>query len=158
RSSGLDHLILRCTHVHGPGQRRLDEMRRAATRPLVAAVVGTGRQRVAPVHVRDVAAALVAADDRAEPVSGTFGLQGPEVVTANELVDLIAGRSRRKVHLSPDTARRAARFLGRVVHPALLEVLASDSLADAPDAAAELGVGMTPLREGLPDLEGVTAD
>ena len=149
RSSGLDHLILRCTHVYGPGQRWLDEMRRAALRPLAATVVGTGRQRIAPVHVRDVAAALLAADDRTEPVSGRLALQGPEVVTADELVDLLAGRPRRKVHLSPETARRTARFLGRTVHPALLELLASDSIADEASAAAELGLSLTPLREGL---------
>jgi NADH dehydrogenase len=158
RSSGLDHLILRCTHVYGPGQRWLEEMQAAALRPLAATVVGSGRQRMAPVHVGDVAAALLAADDRAEPVSGTFALQGPDVVTADEIVDIIAGRRRRKIHLSPVAAKRAARLLGRTLSQALLEILASDSLADASDAAAELGVGLTPLREGLPDREGVTAD
>ena len=148
-ASGLDHLILRCTHVCGPGQRWLEEMRAAAARPVAAVVVGSGRQRIAPVHVGDVSAALLAADDRAEPVSGTLGLQGPDVVTADEVVDLIAGRTRRKVHLSQDASRRAARLLGRRLHPALLEILATDSLADVPDAAAELGVKLTPLGEGL---------
>jgi NADH dehydrogenase len=149
KASGLDHLILRCTHVYGPGQRWSEEMRHAAHRPLVAPVVGTGRQSIAPVHVRDVAAALLAADDRAEPVSGTLGLEGPDVVTADELVDLIAGRHRRKAHLAPSAARRAARLLGRAIHPALLEVLASDSLADAPSATTELGLSLTPLEVGL---------
>jgi len=149
RSSGLDHLILRCTHVYGPGQRWLEEMRATALRPLAASVVGDGRQRIAPVHVGDVAAALLAADHRAEPVSGTFALQGPDVVTADELVDLIAGRRRRKIHLSPAAARRAARLLGRAVNPALLEILASDSLADAPPADRELDLTLTRLAEGL---------
>jgi NADH dehydrogenase len=151
RASGLDHLILRGTHVYGAGQRWLEEMRRYAARPVAAVVVGSGRQRIAPVHVGDVCAALLAADDRAEPVSGTLGLQGPDVVTADELVDLIAGRARRKVHLSPDAARRAARLLGRRLHPALLEILATDSLADAPDAATELGIPLTTLQDGLRD-------
>jgi NADH dehydrogenase len=149
RSSGLDHLILRCTHVYGPGQRWLEEMRAAALRPLAATVLGDGRQRIAPVHVDDVAAALLAADDRAEPVSGTFALQGADVLTADELVDLIAGRRRRKVHLSPAAARRAARLLGRALQPTLLEILASDSLADAPSADVELGISPKPLRDGL---------
>lgn len=151
RASGLDHLILRCTHVHGPGQRWLEEMRRSASRPVAAVVVGSGRQRIAPVHVGDVSAALLAADARAEPVSGTLGLQGPDVVTADKFVDLIAGRTRRKVHLSPDAARRAARLLGRRLHAAFLEILAADSLADAPDAAAKLGIPLTTLRETLRD-------
>lgn len=149
RSSGLDHLILRCTHVYGPGQGWFEEMRRAATRPIAAPVVGSGRQRLAPVYVRDVCAALVAADDRAEPPAGTLGLQGRDVVTADQVVDLIAGRARRKIHLTPMAARRAARLLGRRLHPALLEILAADSLSDAPDAATELGISSASLGDGL---------
>jgi uncharacterized protein YbjT (DUF2867 family) len=145
-SSGLDHLILRATHVFGSGQAWFEEMRRLATRPVSAAVVGNGDQRIAPVHIDDVVSALVAADDRAEPVSGTFGMQGPDTFTADDLTDLLAGKRRRKIHIAPGAERRASRFLGRPVHPAYLEVLARDSLADAQDATAELGLELTPLR------------
>jgi uncharacterized protein YbjT (DUF2867 family) len=150
RSSGLQHLILRSTHVYGPRQAWLDAMREAASRPVAAAVVGTGRQRLAPTYVEDVARALVAGDDRAGAVEGTFVLAGPDEVTADELVDLLAGRRRRKVHLPPSAARRAARLLGRRLSPTMLEILAADSLADdVPPAAAELGLSLTSLREGL---------
>ncbi|HEX2026283.1 MAG TPA: NAD(P)H-binding protein, partial [Actinomycetota bacterium] len=80
RASGLEHVILRCTHVYGPSQRWLTEMRAAARRPVAAVVVGSGTQRIAPVFVRDVAAAILAADDRAASVEGTFALQGPDVL------------------------------------------------------------------------------
>jgi nucleoside-diphosphate-sugar epimerase len=149
RSSGLEHVILRCTHVYGPGQRWLVEMRAAATRPLAAIVVGPGSQRLAPVFVEDLARALLTADDRASRVDGTFGLQGPDQVSADEMVDLLAGRRRRKVHLGPEAARRAARVQRRHLSPTMLEILATDSLADAPDAAKEFGLRMTPLRDGL---------
>lgn len=149
RASGLQHLILRSTHVYGPRQAWLDGMRAAASRPVAATVVGTGRQRIAPVYVEDVARALVAGDDRAGAVEGTFGLQGPEEVTADELVDLLAGRRRRKVHLAPGAAHRAARLMGQRLSLTMLEILAEDSLADAPDAASELGLSLTALRDGL---------
>jgi NADH dehydrogenase len=149
RDSGLNHVIVRCTHVYGPGSAWLRELRAAATRPLAAVVAGTGAQRLAPVFVGDVAACLAAADDRAEAVSGTFGLQGPDLVTADELADLLAGRRRRKVHLGPEALRRAARLTGRRMSPALAEILAADSLADAPDAAAEFGLKLTSLQAGL---------
>jgi NADH dehydrogenase len=148
-SAGVDHLILRSTHVYGPGQRWLEDLRTAAARPLGVPVVGTGSQRVAPVHVRDVAAALLSADDRADPISGTLGLQGPTVVTMDELMDLVAGRVRRKVHVPPGSAPRASRLFGRSLHPALLEILAHDSLADARDSADVLGLSLTPLVHGL---------
>jgi uncharacterized protein YbjT (DUF2867 family) len=149
RDSGLEHVILRCTHVYGAGQRWLEETRAAATRPVVAVVVGSGTQRVAPVFVEDVARAVLAADDRTSGPSGTFGLQGPDVVTADQVVDLVAGRPRRKLHLQPRAALRGSRLLGRPVSLAALEVLAADSLADAPDAAAEFGLQPTRLGVGL---------
>lgn len=148
RASGFQHAIVRSTHIYGPRCRWLEEMALSARRP-VALIVGSGRQRLAPVFVDDVARVLAAADDRAVEVRGTFGLQGPDVVTADEMIDLLAGRPRRKVHLSPAAARQAARVVGRRVPPAALEVLAADSLADAPDAAAEFGVTLLPLGQGL---------
>jgi uncharacterized protein YbjT (DUF2867 family) len=148
RASGLEHAIVRSTHVYGPRCRWLAEMADSARRP-AAVVVGSGRQRLAPVFVEDVARVLAAADDRAMEVRGTFGLQGPDEVTADEMIDLLAGRPKRKLHLSPGAARRAARLMGRRVPPAALEILAADSLADAPDASAEFGVLLTNLRQGL---------
>jgi uncharacterized protein YbjT (DUF2867 family) len=149
RASGLEHVIVRSTHVYGPGQRWLEEIRAAASRPAAAVVLGPGTQRLAPVSVEDVARTLVAADDRANPVDGMFGLQGPDVVTADELTDLVAGRRRRKIHLGPDAVRRASLALGRSVSPAELEVLAVDSLSDGPSATSEFGVERTDLRSGL---------
>jgi NADH dehydrogenase len=149
RAGSFQHVVLRSTHVYGRGSRWLAEFERAARGPVAAVVVGPGTQRVAPVHVQDVAQALAAADDRRAELTGTYAIRGPDVVTADELADILAGRSRRKIHLSPAAAARAARLQGRRLSPAMLEVLAADSLADAPDAAEELGLDLTPLREGL---------
>ncbi len=62
---------------------------------------------------------------------------------------LLAEGRRRPVHLRPGAARGAARVLGRRASPALLDLLARDSLADAPSAAAEFDLRLTPLREAL---------
>lgn len=149
RGSDLQRVVIRSTHVYGPGSRWLAEVAGAARSPFAAVVVGPGTQRLAPVHVEDVARALAAADDRETAFTGTYGLQGPEVVTADELADLLAGRPRRKIHLSPAATGRVVRLLGRRLSPALLEVLAADSLSDAVDAATEFGIERTPLRRGL---------
>lgn len=143
RGSGLQHAIVRATHVYGPGSPWLDETAGAARRRMV---LGSGGQRLAPVFVEDVAAVLAAADDRATETAGTFGLEGPDTVTADELADLLAG-PRRRLHAR--AGGPVSRALGRRVPPHVLEVLAADSRADAPDAAAEFGVDRTPLTEGL---------
>jgi NADH dehydrogenase len=147
--SGLEGVILRCTHVYGPGQRWLRETRAAATRPLLALVIGSGAQRVAPVFVDDVGRAIVAADDRASSIEGTLGVQGPDELTADELADVLAGRRRRKLHLGPRAAHRASRVQGRRVSITALEILAADSVTDVPDAAEEFRLSRTGLRAGL---------
>jgi uncharacterized protein YbjT (DUF2867 family) len=149
RGSSLQHVVVRSTHVYGPGSPWLGEVAAAARRPVAAIVIGPGTQRLAPVHAEDAARALAAADDRETELTGTYALQGPDVVTADALADLLAGRSRRKLHLSPAAAQRVARLLGRRPSPAMLEILAADSLADGPDAAEEFGLELTPLRRGL---------
>jgi uncharacterized protein YbjT (DUF2867 family) len=125
RGSGIEHVIVRSTLV----------LAHAAAWPRV---LGRGSHRVAPVFVEDLAAVLAAADDRAQPVTGTFGLQGPDTVTADELAGLLGKGARRRVRSRKARISRSA-----------AEILARDSLADAPDAAAEFGVKLTPLREAL---------
>jgi uncharacterized protein YbjT (DUF2867 family) len=148
RDSGLEHVMIRCTHAYGPGGEWLNAMRKqAVARPSV--VIGSGRQVLAPVFVDDVAAVLAAADDRERVSSGTWGLEGPDRVTADQLADLLAGRHRRKLHVSPRTAATLGRVTGSGYGFPLLEILAGDSVADAPDAAAEFGVERTPLADGL---------
>ena len=148
RASGLQHEIVRATHVYGAGSRWLMQTAQAARRRIV---LGSGDQRVAPVFVEDVAAMLAAADDRATETSGTFGLEGPDVVTADELADLLAGR-RRRLHVRPGGPLAA--LVGRRVPAHVLEVLAADSRADAPDAATEFAVPRTSLAEGLRRSQG----
>ena len=72
--SGLEHAILRCTHVLGPGGRLVELL---AGVPVVAP--GDGRQLVAPVWVGDVAEAIAAADDAVE-LAATWSLAGPDEI------------------------------------------------------------------------------
>jgi len=147
RGSGLEHVIVRTTHVYGPGGQWLEIIRSLAMRwPPV--VVGSGRQIVAPVLVDDVAAVLAAADDRRRVRSGTWGLEGPDRLSAVRLAELFSGGRRLRLHLPPASGARLARLTGTSSRTAL-ELLASDCVADEPDAAAEFGVVRTQLSEGL---------
>lgn len=148
RSAGLEHVIVRSTLACGPGSWWLRVFAKQARRH-PAVIVGTGRQVVAPVFVEDVAAVLAAADDRERVNSGTWGLEGPDRVEADAFADALAGRQGRKLHLRPAAAARLARLVGERVTLAALELMAGDSLADAPDAAAEFEVQRTSLAEGL---------
>jgi uncharacterized protein YbjT (DUF2867 family) len=151
--SGLEHAILRCTHVLGPGSRLLDLLGGAEPVP----VPGDGRQRVAPVWVGDVATAIAAADDAVE-LSATWSLAGPTELTLDALVDTVHGAggehpgpppggavAKRHLDGGPD-----ARF---GLTPDQVGVLAADSLAD-PSLDRPPGLRPTSLAEALARSSG----
>ena len=166
-ASGLEHAILRCAHVLGPGGRLLGLLAAGAAGPGQPSgapgrepvlVPGDGRQRVAPVWVGDVADAIATADDAAELSAVTWSLAGPTQLTFDELVDAVHGSRVAKRHLGKGDGGA-----GGPVAPASgswaglseiqVGVLAADSLGD-PALAAPPGLVATPLAEMLAPSAG----
>ena len=125
-ASSLEHAILRCAPIAeglGPTLQRLGRGRGAG-------VPGKGTQRVNPLSLADVVAAIVAADAREASVNGTWELGGLETMTMQEA---------------------AARALpgARVVRPVrsapkpLVQLYGSDMVADPTGAVAQLGLSLT---------------
>jgi uncharacterized protein YbjT (DUF2867 family) len=183
--SGLEHAILRCSHVLGPGGRLVALLgggpgggppaRPGTGGAVPVPVPGDGRQRVAPVWVEDVAAAIAAADDAVE-LAATWALAGPDKVTFDALVDAVHGGPVAKVHVDGDggvppgaaladgrpteAEGGATRTSSAGLTPAQLGVLAADSLPDpwlpAPPGPAPMPLAEAvarsagPVRPGLP--------
>ena len=138
--SGLEHAILRCTHVLGPGARLLALLAPGGPGQGPVLVPGDGRQRVAPVWVGDVADAIAAADDAAELGAVTWSVAGPTRLTFDGLVDAAHGARVAKHDLGTGD--------GRWLSEAQVGVLAADSLGD-PALPAPPGLVPTPLAEAL---------
>jgi NADH dehydrogenase len=141
---GLEVVILRSTFIFGP-----PESPGPSATPFIAteskpvSVIGTGRQRYAPVYVEDVSDALVrfALDTGTQP--GTYTLAGPDAFTVDEFADTLSGRDVKERHLGPRLARALAHVVPSLT-PALVDVLAADSLPEAglPLAADALGLDL----------------
>jgi NADH dehydrogenase len=147
--SGLEYAIVRSAHVYGPGPGFWFSTALELALLDPPGVLGGGDASIAPVFVEDVAAVLAAADDRSEPLRGTWGLEGPGAVTTEgfaRLVNSVAGAVR---HFGLGDAGEVAALLGRPVSSSALEYLAAESRADGPDAAREFGVTRTSLEDGL---------
>jgi NADH dehydrogenase len=142
-ASGLEHAILRCTHVLGPGSRLLALLSGPA---VPVPVPGDGRQRVAPVWVGDVADAIATADDAPELAAATWSLSGPTQLTFDDLVDAVRGGRVAKRHLAPGDGQAPGRGTG--LSEVQAGVLAADSLAD-PALTPAPGLVPTPLAEAL---------
>jgi NADH dehydrogenase len=149
RASGLEHAIVRATHVFGLGGLWFT----AAVEGALAEppfVPGPGTQEIAPLHADDLGAVVAAIDDRAAPIAGTWAIEGPEVLTADGFCRLLRGDAVAPVHADGQPAADAlSRLLGIRVDAVAATYLALPSRADAPDAAEAFGVARTPLLEGL---------
>ena len=94
RESGLRHAILRPTIVLGPGSPIGRSLCGLAGAPFLP-IFGDGRARMQPVHVDDVAKALIALLGRLESdaiVEGAFDLGGPEALSFEEFMCRLARR------------------------------------------------------------------
>jgi NADH dehydrogenase len=85
RNSPLDHVIFRPSFVFGPDGGILPTFKRLARLAPVTPIVGSGRQRLQPIWIRDVAEYFLRAVDDARATNRTFEIGGPEAVTWNEL-------------------------------------------------------------------------
>jgi uncharacterized protein YbjT (DUF2867 family) len=150
RTSGLDHAVIRCTHAYAVGGLWFTAVVEGALQgpPIV---VGDGRQPIAPVAVDDLAASIAAADDRHGPLAGTWALEGPTALTADELARLLAGEGGPEpVHLAGADAQAALeRLLGLPVSAEAVRAFEAPSRADAPDAAEAFEIRLTPLVAGI---------
>ncbi len=147
RSTGVPTTILRCSHIVGP-----PEQPGPTARSLIAGggglvpVLGSGRQRWAPVALADVVDAILAALDQGG--DGSFDLQGPEVYRLNDLVALLnRGRRVRRLRI-PAWLAPLLRLAG--LPRALIGVLLADCVSPGPPgvamAAPAFGLQLTSLR------------
>jgi NADH dehydrogenase len=149
RESGLEFAIIRSTHVYGVGGLWFTAAVEGAlvTPPFVA---GPGDQQLAPVFAADVGAVVAAIDDARDPLAGTWGLEGADVVTADTFCHLLRDDDAVPVHADGQSAAEAlTRLLGVGIDAVTATFFAMPSRADAPDASAAFGVARTPLVDGL---------
>jgi uncharacterized protein YbjT (DUF2867 family) len=149
RESGLEHAIVRATHVYGLGGLWFT----AAVEGALADppfVCGPGTQELAPVFADDVGAVVAAVDDRATEVAGTWALEGPDVVSADGLAGLLRDDAVALDHADGQAAAEVlTALLGVRVDAVTASWFAMANRADAPDAADAFGVARTRLLDGL---------
>ena len=149
RASGMQHAIVRSTHAYGLGGLWFT----AAVEGALAEppfVIGGGDNELAPIFAEDVGSLIAAIDDAEAELAGTWGLEGPDVVTADDLARMLRGDAATPTHASGQAAAESlTRLLGVPIDAITASFLALPSRADAPDASRAFGVARTPLVDGL---------
>jgi nucleoside-diphosphate-sugar epimerase len=145
--SGLAAVVVRPSHVYGPGGWYVHELIAQLRRPGRFAVIGSGSNLWDVVHVDDVAAAFVLAIESA-PAGSTYHVVDDEPTTFYEFMALTA----RELGLAPP--RRTPRALASIV-AGRNAVAAAVRSARSSNEKIKRELGWAPrfasAREGVPD-------
>jgi NADH dehydrogenase len=155
--SPLEHVIFRPSFVFGRDGGVLPLFIRLARLTPVTPIVGSGRQRIQPIWVDDVAAYFVEAVDHPAAAGRTFEIGGPEVVTWNEFwerLKRVLGKRRPSIHLPMSLMRLNAAVLERLPNPPvtrdqLTMLEAGDNVVSNTDAVDTFGLGLISLDEQI---------
>ena len=131
--SGVSHVVLRSSLLFGEGDDFFPRLVFTLLFPVVP-VPGNGKSRFQPVHVDDIAQALVAAVARPE-IAGIHEVGGPEPVTYDEMLAetmRATGKRRLTLHVPVPLMKPPALVMGLVmpdppVTTAQLDLLAVDN-------------------------------
>lgn len=172
RDSGLAATILKPGVIYGPGDDMVTHLVKMIRFAAVFPVVGRGDSLLQPVHVRDVAAAVVGALERERSVGKTYDVVGPERLTLRAVVETVARGTGLPLRVvgTPVVLQRIAVALMNAVFanplstPAQLRMLIDGLYGDPGPARDDLGVDPRPFTEDevrslagpIPPLFGVS--
>ncbi|MGP0028082.1 MAG: SDR family oxidoreductase, partial [Streptosporangiaceae bacterium] len=158
RDSGLKWTILRPTMIYGaPGDRNLSRLLALLPRVPVLPVPGGGRHLQQPVHVADVADAVLSAVERPAAAGHCYDVAGPEPLSFTELLRSCARAAGCRTRLVPVplapliAAARCYEILSARprIRAEQLQRLAEDKVFAISDAVRDLGYSPRPFAEGI---------
>lgn len=158
RASGLEHVIFRPSFVFARDGGILPTFRKLAKLAPVTPIIGSGRQRIQPIWIDDLADYFVHGVDRAEAANRLFELGGPDVVSWNEFWQRLKhalGQRRPSLHVPTRLMRANAllteRLPGNVpLTRDLLTMLEhGDNVVSDEDAVRTFRLPLVPLDEQL---------
>jgi uncharacterized protein YbjT (DUF2867 family)/2-polyprenyl-3-methyl-5-hydroxy-6-metoxy-1,4-benzoquinol methylase len=147
-ATDLDWTVIRPTMIYGaPGDRNLSRLLAILPKVPVLPVPGGGRRLQQPVHVDDLATAIVNALERPSTIRRSYNVAGPDAITFRQLLEQAGDAVGRRPRLLPLPLRptiAAMRAYERVAsRPKLkaeqLERLSEDKAFDIDDARRDLG-------------------
>ncbi len=155
RESGLAYTIFRPSLVYGPEDKVVNGLARALRFAPVFGVPGTGRQKVQPVLVDDLAACvMLAVSGRGH--NGTYEIGGPDLMTFDEMMRIImdaSGHRRPLFHIPEGVMRAVGGLLEKLPKPMLsrdaVTFVTADNACNIKPLVDEFGINLTPARVGM---------
>jgi NADH dehydrogenase len=160
--SGLDYTVFRPSIIYGPHDHFVNLFAKISRFSPILPVMGSGKSKMQPIPVADVATCFVKSLTEPKSIGKTFDLCGPEPLTFNQIIDTIlqiTDRERFELHIPMWLARRQAALLESVFPWLLGEapplnrdqllMLAEDNVGDPQPANELFGLQPIPFKEGI---------
>ena len=152
RSSGLQYTILRPTMIYGsPRDRNMWRMIQFMRRSPIVPIFGDGNSLQQPIHVDDVAQAVIQCLVSGKTICKSYNIAGKHPLTYNQVIDTIAAQINKRVmkfHIPSATAVAVMRFFERLHIPLPIkaeQVLRLNENKDFEYEDAANDFGFTPL-------------
>ena len=163
-SSGMGYTILRPSVIFGEGDEFMTALAGLVRLGPVVPVIGSGRNRMQPVAVEDVARCVADSVGNSLVKGRTINLGGPHRLSYNDLLEEVAlamGRRLRLVHIPTALAWPAVALLQNVlprppVTTAQLRMLGIRNVAEGPDMEQAFGFTPKPLRGNIDYVNSVS--
>jgi len=158
KSSALEWTLIRPTMIYGtPADRNMVRLLRLLRRTPFVPVPGGGRRLQQPVHVEDLARAVVAALDAPSAIRNAYNVAGPEALSFRHVIEQAAnamGRRARLLSLPIAPMAAVLRLYERLVdRPRIkaeqLERLAEDKAFDISAARQDLAFEPRSFADGI---------
>jgi len=157
QESGLEYVIFRPSFVFGRDGGVLPTFVRLARFAPVTPIIGSGRQRLQPIWVEDLAEYYALALDEPAAANRTFELGGPEAVSWNEFwerLKRVLGVRRPSLHVPTGAMRLQATLTERlpgapVTRDQLTMLELGDNVVTDPSAVETFKLPLVPLDEQL---------
>ena len=162
RSSPLPWTIFRPSIIYGRGDEFVTMLRGMMQRFTVVPVIGSGRQRLQPLPVEQVAYGFARALTLETTVKHSYDVGGPDAVSMVELLDAIANAMGRRRPLKLHIPIRLVRPVTRLLHhlpgfpltPDQLLMLEEENICDPSAFYSTFGLTPVPLGTGLRTMLG----
>lgn len=102
KQSGIPYTIFRPSIIFGPNDGFINQLADLVKSAPVVPIAGSGRSLFQPVSVSEVAQSFAWAVDHPESYGQTYELGGPDILSYDEIIDLIQkqlGSKKKKAHL-----------------------------------------------------------
>jgi len=156
--SGIDYVILRPSVVYGKEDtKNLAGLVNAVKKLPIIPIIGSGRQKMQPVHIKDVAQAIIKSAVKSEVRNKTYFVAGPAAVSFEQVIDLIAKHLNKhplKIHIPTFIPVFLVKIYERVVpKPAIVNEqmarLVTDKEYDISETKKDLNFNPVAIEKGI---------